>query len=123
MKLEQIQEDKSGELARATRRYHYLANKRIDPDLGPTVRIYDKWEDVVGRTSEKVTLSVHFEHAPWLNTFKNHFDVNSNLPDKLKPQAQKAVEVFAEKFADEHGIPYTRIDCKYMLTRITYFYE
>jgi len=119
MKLQQLQEDKSPEdIARAMRRYEYLAGNRIASKFNPKVRSYREFDD-----NGKVALSVCFQHAPWLSTFRNHFMDNSDLPDDLKPRAQEAVEVFAEKFAEKHGIPYTKIKANYQLVRITYYYQ
>ncbi len=101
---------------RTKRRYDYLMTYRIPTDLTPTVR--------VERTPKrKLEFSVEFQHAPWLNTFKNKFLNNSDLPEDLKPRAQEAVEVFAKKFAEEHGIPYTEIKCHFNLVMIRYIYE
>ena len=115
MKLQQIQEAKSREIiARIARRYGYLAYNRLDPKHTPRAREYD---------SKRAALSVTFQDAPWLDTFEHDWLNNSDLPEELEPQAQKAVEDFAEKFAEDNGIPYTQIKANFRLVRITYSYE
>ena len=100
---------------RIKRRYDYLMTYRLDKDLRPRVRV----ERIPNR---KLELSVDFDYAPWLNTFKSHF-VNKDLPKDLHPRAQQAIEHFAKKFAEDNGIPHTRIDCNWKLIAISYYYE
>jgi len=108
MKLEQIQDVK---LNRAKRRYQYLADERLDTFAGNSIEIDSKFFETPG---EGAILTLYFFHVPWRTK------ETESRSDRVK---QETVDRFAEKFAEEHGIPYTEIECSYMLLSIRYYYK
>jgi len=122
MKLEQIQEGKTVyQVARAERRYVYLAKsndmKKFDP-------IVNKYRHEIRGMNEKIIFRVSVRDNSWLDKYTDDWVPSEvydrDLPEQKQYEAQKYAEQFARDFAEQYGIPYVHFEVKWHTSTIKY---